>query len=62
MLRALGADVKPVPAVPFTDNQNYNHQARRHAENIPNAIWGNQFDNTANRLGHFLVNCISYFR
>eukprot|EP00455_Lapot_gusevi_P010020 TRINITY_DN14506_c0_g2_i2.p1 TRINITY_DN14506_c0_g2~~TRINITY_DN14506_c0_g2_i2.p1 ORF type:complete len:257 (+),score=42.86 TRINITY_DN14506_c0_g2_i2:102-872(+) len=51
-LRSLGAEVREVPAVPFTDPQNYNHQARRYAESIPNAVWGNQFDNTANRQAH----------
>lgn len=36
LLRILGADVRPVPAVPFDDPQNYNHQARRHAEATTN--------------------------
>lgn len=58
LLKALGADVKTVPAVAFTDPQNYNHQARRHAETTPNTIWGNQFDNVANRHGHYLVSYI----
>lgn len=40
-------------AVPFTDPQNYNHQAKRYAASTPNAVWTNQFDNTANRLAHF---------
>ncbi|CAG8664003.1 15387_t:CDS:2, partial [Acaulospora morrowiae] len=52
LLRMLGAEVHPVPAVPFEDPQNYNHQARRHAETIPNAVWTNQFDNIANRRAH----------
>lgn len=26
MLRVLGADVRPVPAVPYEDPNNYNHQ------------------------------------
>lgn len=51
-LRLLGAEVYPVPAVPFDDPQNYNHQARRHAESLDNAVWTNQFDNTANRQAH----------
>lgn len=29
LLRFLGAEVYPVPVVPFTDPQNYNHQARQ---------------------------------
>lgn len=52
LLRLLGAEVYPVPAVPFDNPQNYNHQARRHAESLDNAVWTNQFDNTANRRGH----------
>jgi cysteine synthase A len=53
VLRSLGADVRPVPAVAFTHPDNYNHQAKRFAEATENAVWGNQFDNTANRLGHY---------
>jgi cysteine synthase A len=52
LLRLLGADVRPVPAVPFDNPQNYNHQARRHAERLDNAVWTDQFDNTANRRAH----------
>lgn len=60
LLRLLGADVRPVPAVPFDDPANYNHQARRHAEQLnagggggqDAAVWTNQFDNTANRQAH----------
>ncbi len=52
LLRMLGADVRPVPAVPLDDPMNYNHQAKRHAESLENAVWTNQFDNTANRDIH----------
>lgn len=52
LLRLLGADVRPVPAVAFENPENYNHQARRHAESLDNAVWTNQFDNTANRQAH----------
>lgn len=52
VLKVLGADVRPVPAVPFDNPDNYNHQAKRYAESIPNAVWTNQFDNTANRRAH----------
>lgn len=45
LLRMLGAEVHPVPAVAFDNPQNYNHQAKRHADSIPNAVWTNQFDN-----------------
>ena len=59
LLRFLGADVRPVPAVAFDNPDNYNHQARRHAESMENAIWGNQFDNVSNKNGHYLVRGIS---
>ena len=52
LLRLLGATVFPVPAVAFDNPENYNHQARRHAEGLENAVWTNQFDNTANRRAH----------
>ncbi|OLL22916.1 Cysteine synthase [Neolecta irregularis DAH-3] len=39
-------------AVAFDDPENYNHQARRHAERLENAAWTNQFDNMANRQAH----------
>ncbi|KAI0114838.1 cysteine synthase [Daldinia grandis] len=52
LLRLLGAEVYPVPAVAFDHPDNYNHQARRHAEALDNAVWTNQFDNTANRRAH----------
>lgn len=52
MLKTLGADVRPCPVKPFTDEMNYNHQARRYAESLENAVWTNQFDNTANRKAH----------
>ena len=51
-LRAIGADVRPVPAVPYSNPENFNHVARRLAEEIPNAVWANQFDNVANREFH----------
>ncbi|WFD44916.1 cysteine synthase [Malassezia psittaci] len=53
LLRMLGAEVYPVPAVPFDNPENYNHQARRHAERLDNAVWTNQFDNVANREAHY---------
>lgn len=52
LLRLLGAEVFPVPAVAFENPENYNHQAKRHAEKLENAVWTNQFDNTANRRAH----------
>ncbi|ANZ75162.1 BA75_02605T0 [Komagataella pastoris] len=52
LLKLLGAEVYPVPVKPFDDPMNYNHQAKRHAESLDNAVWTNQFDNTANRNAH----------
>ncbi|KAF9166414.1 hypothetical protein BGX20_000232 [Mortierella sp. AD010] len=52
LLRMLGAEVYPVPAVAFDNPENYNHKAARHAKSIDNAVWTNQFDNTANRQAH----------
>lgn len=52
LLRLLGAEVYPVPAVAFDNPQNYNHQAKRHADRLENAVWTNQFDNIANRRAH----------
>ena len=54
LLRLLGAEVFPVPAVPFEDERNYNHQAKRHAEKLGKGrgVWTNQFDNVANRRAH----------
>jgi len=50
----LGADVRPVPAVAYENPANYNHQAKAYAESIANAIWTNQFDNTANAHAHYV--------
>lgn len=51
----LGAEVHPVPAVPFENPQNYNHQARAYAANLDNAVWTDQFDNTANAYAHYMT-------
>ncbi|RZL93016.1 MAG: pyridoxal-phosphate dependent enzyme, partial [Variovorax sp.] len=52
LLEALGAEVRKVPVVPYSNPAQYQHQAGRLAQEIPNAIWSNQFDNTANRRAH----------
>ena len=52
LLRLLGATVYPVPAVAYENPENYNHQAKRHAERTNNGVWTNQFDNVANRRAH----------
>jgi len=49
----LGADVRPVPTVPYENPKNYNHQARDYALTLDNAIWTDQFDNTANANAHY---------
>ena len=53
LLRALGAEVHTVPAVPYADPNNYQKVAGRMAGELENAIWANQFDNTDNRRGHY---------
>jgi cysteine synthase A len=57
-LRLIGAEVREVPAVPYKNPDNYIHVSRRLADDLartePNgAIWANQFDNVANRDGHY---------
>ncbi len=58
MLRLCGADLRLVAAVPYSNPMNYVRYSERLAQEIaaqePNgAIWANQFDNTANRRGHY---------
>ncbi|ARU25714.1 hypothetical protein RSSE_p1533 (plasmid) [Ralstonia solanacearum] len=53
LLRALGAEVRPVPAVPYKDPNNYQKIAGRLAQETANAIWANQFDNLVNRQAHY---------
>ena len=58
MIRLAGAELREVPAVPYKDPNNYVKVSGRLAEEMnvsePNgAIWANQFDNVANRDGHY---------
>ncbi|MDB5543149.1 MAG: Pyridoxal-5-phosphate-dependent protein beta subunit [Hyphomicrobiales bacterium] len=58
MLRMQGAELIEVPAVPYSNPNNYVKLSGRLAERLarenPNsAIWANQFVNVANRRGHF---------
>jgi cysteine synthase A len=58
MLRLCGADLRLVPAVAFANPMNYVRYSERLAEEIAQhepkgAIWANQFDNIANRRGHY---------
>jgi len=52
MLRLCGAELREVPAVPYRDKNNYVHVSERLAQEL-GAFWANQWDNTANRDGHF---------
>ncbi|MFD2677461.1 cysteine synthase A [Camelimonas lactis] len=56
-LTLLGAELVQVPAVPYSNPDNYVKLSGRLAEQLaasePNgAIWANQFDNVANRVAH----------
>jgi cysteine synthase len=57
-LRLCGAQLVEVPAVPFSNPNNYVKLSGRLAAQLAKsepagAIWANQFDNVANRDGHF---------
>ncbi len=57
MLRLAGAELIEVPAVPYSNPNNYVKVSGRVAEKLAKteqhgAIWANQFDNVANRQGH----------
>ena len=52
LLAALGAQVHRVKTVPYSDANHYQKVAGRMAGELPNALWSNQFDNTANRRAH----------
>ena len=58
MLRLCGAELMEVPAAPYKNPENYVHVSERvaaeKAKTDPNgALWANQWDNTANRNGHY---------
>src|SRR4029077_4934251 len=58
MLRLCGADLRLVPALPYSNPGQYVRYSETLAKEIaakePNgAIWANQFDNVANRDGHY---------
>lgn len=58
MLRLIGADLRLVPAVPYSNPGNYVRYSETLAGELaktePNGVlWANQFDNVANRLGHY---------
>jgi cysteine synthase len=58
MLRLAGAELVEVPAVPYSNPNNYVRYSGRLAEALAQtepegAVWANQFDNVANRIGHY---------
>ncbi len=57
MLEMIGADLRLVGATSYDDPNHYTHTAKRIAEELNassgNAIWANQFGNTANRDIHY---------
>ena len=53
IIEALGAELRKVPPVPYSNPNQYQKVAGRLAAELPNAVWANQFDNTANRDAHF---------
>jgi cysteine synthase len=53
IIEALGADLRKVPPVPYSNPNQYQKVAGRLSQELPNAVWANQFDNTANRDAHF---------
>jgi len=57
-LRQNGADLREVPAMPYSNPNNYVKVSGRLAEEIAKiepagAVWANQFDNVANRRAHY---------
>ncbi len=60
MLRLAGAELIEVPAVPFSNPENYQHVARRLAEetaaNAPGGcLFADQWNNLSNRKAHYLT-------
>jgi len=58
MLRLCGAMLYEVPALPYSNPNNYVHVAGRLAQQLARthpqgAVWAQQFDNVANRDGHY---------
>lgn len=51
-VKLLGAELIEVDAVPYANPNNYVHYSERLAKETDEAIWANQFDNTANRDAH----------
>ena len=65
-LRLCGADLRLVPAVPYKNPDNYVRYSERLARELNEergggVIWANQFDNTANRMGHYHSTGVEFF-
>jgi cysteine synthase A len=57
-LRLIGAELREVPAVPYKNPENYVHVSERLAKELAarepkGVLWANQWDNLANRSGHY---------
>lgn len=52
-LRTLGAEVRLVPEVPFSNRNHFVKQAQRLASEIPGGFFANQFENPANHAIHY---------
>jgi cysteine synthase A len=57
-LRALGAELVLVPAAPYSNPGHFVHTSRRIAEETPNALWADQFDNLSNRMAHIRTTAV----
>lgn len=53
ILEALGAELVTVAPCPFANQNHFYHTARRLADEMVNAFWANQFENTANYQSHY---------
>ena len=58
LLRNIGADLRLVPPKPYKDENNFVKYAGRLADELKSSnnhgvVWANQFDNTANMMGHY---------
>jgi cysteine synthase A len=67
MLRLCGARLREVPAVPYKDPNNYVHVAERLAKELAaseprGVLYANQWDNLANREGHYRTTGLEIWR
>lgn len=53
ILKALGAEIHTVPAVPFANENHFFHTAKRMASEKTDRFWANQFENLANFQIHY---------